>query len=240
MAMTNGNLDSARMEIRGNIKVVRERISASARKSGRDPVEIALVTVSKGISQEITALAAAEGCVLFGESRVQEAQAKIPAMPPGLEWHMIGRLQSNKAREASSLFSLVQSVDRDSLASALDRQGRETGKPVNILVQANITGSEKQGGVPVTGIPAFIDKISNLDYLRICGLMAIGPYPAEETGLRNAYRELKQLFDGLKIRLGEGFKILSIGMSGDYEVAIEEGSTMVRIGTAIFGDRRYK
>jgi len=238
--MTNGEMDGIRREIRDNLVQVREKIGSAARKSGRNPGDITLVAVSKGLSRDITALAHLEGCGLFGESKVQEAQKKIPQMPSGLEWHMIGRLQSNKAREALQLFSLIHSVDRETLAGALDKQGRERAKPADILIQVNITGSDRQGGVPITDIPAFIDKLSNLDYLRICGLMAIGPYPAGETDLRRAFRDMKELFDRLSGRLGPGFRTLSIGMSGDYEEAIEEGSTMVRIGTAIFGDRRYK
>ena len=167
-----------RREIRDNLSNVRKRIGDAALRAGRNPVEITLVTVSKGISPEIAELAAQEGCTVFGENRVQEAREKIPAMPDGLAWHMIGRLQSNKVREALPLFGLIHSVDRDSLAGALDNQARERGKPADILVQVNITGAGQQGGVPIPEIPAFIDKISNLDYLRICGLMAIGPHPA--------------------------------------------------------------
>jgi len=238
--MNDDEIASIRQEIRGNLANVLERIASSARKSGRKPGEISLITVSKGISPAITELAQVEGCRVFGESKVQEAQVKIPQMPAGLEWQMIGRLQSKKVRDALPMFSLIHSVDRDSLAGELDKHARELGKPANILVQVNISGSEKQGGVPIADIQPFIDKISNLDYLCICGLMAIGPYPAGENDLRQAYRELRVLFDGLSGRMGANFKTLSVGMSGDYELAIEEGSTMVRIGSAIFGNRRYK
>jgi pyridoxal phosphate enzyme (YggS family) len=238
--MTNGESAGIGREIRENLSKVREQIGAAARRAGRKPEEITLVTVSKGISPEITALAAAEGVALFGESKVQEAQEKIPKMPAGLEWHMIGRLQSNKVREALHLFSLIHSVDRDTLATAIDRHARENGKPARILVQVNITGSTRQGGVPIAEIQPFIDKMSKLDYLRICGLMAIGPYPAGVEELRGAYRNMRVVFDRLARGLGAGFNTLSTGMSGDFEAAIEEGSNLVRIGTAIFGDRRYK
>jgi len=238
--MANEDLAAIGLEIRDNLARVNDQIAAHARKAGRDPREITLVTVSKGISRDIMALALEAESRVFGENKVQEAQVKIPQMPAGPEWHMIGRLQSNKAREALNLFSLIHSVDRDSLAASLDKHARERGKPANILVQVNITGSVQQGGVPIADIPGFIDKISNLDYLRICGLMAIGPYPADESVLRSGYRSVKGIFDSLAGRMGESFRIISTGMSGDFGLAIEEGSTMVRIGTAIFGDRRYK
>ena len=238
--MTTADIGAIKAEIQGNLARVREAISSAEANSGRKPGSVTLVAVSKGITPDIASLAAGSGCRVFGENKVQEAQTKIPLMPAGLEWHMIGRLQSNKARECPRLFSLVHSVDRDSLAAALDRHAREAGKPMDILVQVSISGAESQGGVPVTDIHGFIDKISKLDYLRICGLMAIGPHPAGEDELRGGYRRMKGVFDGLAGRLGPGFNTLSMGMSGDYPIAIEEGSTMVRIGTAIFGDRRYK
>ncbi len=225
-------------EIRTNLARVREGIGAAARRAGKDAKDISLVAITKNMPVELVVRAVELGQRVFGENRVQEARGKISSLPGDLEWHMVGRLQSNKARAAAEMFRLVQSVDRESLAGALDRIGKEGGAPVRCLIQVNITGSGAQGGVPFPQAAEFIEKMSALPYLRICGLMAIGPYPAEESEMRKAYRDMKGLFDRMSSFFAERPGILSMGMSGDYAVAIEEGSTMVRVGTAIFGDRR--
>lgn len=224
--------------IAGNIRRVRERMDTAARASGRAPEDITLVAISKFQPDSAVKAAWKAGVRVFGENRVQEAKAKVAAVGEGPEWHMVGRLQTNKAKDAARLFGMVQSVDREELALALDRAAEAAGRPLRTLIQVNVTGADRQGGAPPAELPNLIEKMSKLTYLRICGLMAIGPYPAGEGEIRRAYREVRRLWTDMKAHGGEGFTVLSMGMSGDFAWAIEEGSNLVRIGTAIFGDRR--
>jgi len=226
-------------EVRAALERVRAGMAAAARRCGRREGEVELLAISKNVPAEIVGIAAGLGLRVFGESRVQEARAKIPALPPDLIWHMVGQLQTNKAREAFRLFKLIHSLDRLELARILSRLGEAAKSACNVLIQVNVSGMAQQGGVKPEEVPELIEKCSELPYLRYCGLMAIGPYPASERDIRSAYRAVKGLFDTLAGSLGAEFKTLSMGMSGDYEIAIEEGSTLVRIGTSIFGERRY-
>lgn len=213
-------------------------MAAAARRAGRDPGDVQLVAITKTVPAATVALAAAAGVTAVGENRVQEAAGKIAEVPGPMTWHMVGRLQANKARDAVRLFELIHSVDRLKLADGLNRAAEISERICRILVQVNVTGTASQGGVPSDGIDGLIEKAARLPYLRICGLMAIGPYPAGEPEIRGAYRSVSALFRRLAPQTGPQFGILSLGMSGDYEIAVEEGSTLVRVGTAIFGGRR--
>lgn len=216
---------------------MRERIVSAARRGGRVPEEVTLVAVTKTVAADAVHAAAAAGVRAFGENRVLEAEVKIADTPPGCDWHLVGRLQTNKARQATGLFSLIHSLDRESLAEALGRAAGASGRPCRVLVQVNVGGNPGQGGVAPEGVEAFIENAARLPYLEICGLMAIGPHPATPDGTRAAFRRLREAFERLAGRRGPGFGILSMGMSDDFETAVEEGSTMVRIGTALFGRR---
>jgi hypothetical protein len=201
---------------------------------------VTLVGITKTVPVDAIAAAFDAGLREMGENRVQEAAGKRPLIPAGITWHMVGQLQTNKVGQALGLFDLIQSLDRPKLASALNRAAAENGKPCHALIQINVTGVPGQGGVPPGEAGALIEKCLALPYLRIDGLMAIGPYPAGEDGIRSAYRAVRELFERLAPRAGPGFRTLSCGMSGDYRIAVEEGSTLVRIGTAIFGGRMGK
>ena len=224
--------------IRENIERIRGEIAAAAQRSGRSPSAVALVAITKTVPAPLIAEAVKLGVTEVGENRVQEAKGKMPLLPSNLAWHMVGRLQTNKAKEAARLFSLIHSLDREELAATLNRAGEAAGKPVNVLVQVSLTGAPQQGGVPAAKVTEFIEKSASLRYVHILGLMALGPWPAGEAEIRQAYRSARELFDRVAPVAGEGFGILSLGMSGDFMVAVEEGSTLVRIGTAIFGERR--
>lgn len=231
--------EGAGTALRNALERVRGGMADAARRSGRREGDVELLAISKNVPAGLIEAAASLGVRVFGESRIQEAKAKIPLLPPELSWHMVGRLQTNKARDAVRLFKLIHSLDRLELARVLSSLGEKTQAACGVLVQVNVTGMAHQGGVAPEEVPEFIEKCSKLPYLRYCGLMAIGPYPAGESEVRGAYRKARGLFDRLAGSMGTEFNVLSMGMSGDYGIAIEEGSTLVRIGTSIFGERRY-
>ena len=225
-------------ELHSNLGRVREKIAAAAQRAGRAAADVGLVAITKTVPAETVALAAAAGVTAVGENRTQEAAGKIAEVRAPLAWHMVGRLQTNKARDAVRWFELVHSLDRFRLAEALNRAAESAGKPCRVLVQVNVTGASSQGGVAPEGSEGLIEKAARLPYLRMCGLMAIGPYPGGDAEIRSAYRSVSAMFRRLASQAGPEFVTLSLGMSGDYEIAIEEGSTLVRVGTAIFGERR--
>jgi len=230
-------MNAAPEDIRAGLARVREGIAEAARKAGRDPGEVTLVGITKTHPAESVAVAFEQGLKDMGENRVQEAAGKIPLLPPGIRWHLVGSLQTNKARQAAGLFELIQSLDRTRLASALNRAAGEAGKPCHALIQVNATRDPGQGGVPPDEARNLIEICLALPYLRIDGLMVIGPYPAGDDEIRRVYRGVRELFERLAPLAGPGFRTLSFGMSGDYRIAVEEGSTLVRVGTAIFGGR---
>lgn len=220
-----------------NLATIRERIAAASQRAGRAPADITLVAVSKFHPPESVAVAAGLGLTHFGESRIQEAKQKIPLCPGGLNWHLIGHLQSNKARDAVALFPRIQSVDSLALAEELQRQAEKQSRTVQILLELNIAGeSSKFGWNP----QRFLSELATLNALRrleIHGLMTLAPYSPDPENARPVFRRLRELRDLAADQLGAPLPELSMGMSGDLEVAIEEGSTMVRIGTALFGER---
>lgn len=214
--------------IADNLQAVRARIASAARAAGRDPATVTLLAVSKTHSIARIAEAQAAGQRAFGENYVQDALPKIDALP-GLEWHLIGPLQSNKARIAAKRFDWVQTVDREKIANRLSEH-RPVDRPLNVLIQVNISGEATKNGVAPREIPDLAKAITALPRLRLRGLMAI-PRP----GVVAEFATLKKLFDELKGAFA--MDTLSMGMSEDFEAAIAEGSTMVRVGTAIFGER---
>lgn len=218
---------------------IQERIAAAARRSGRDPAEIALVGASK--LQPVAALAEAyvAGLRRFGENRVQEASAKAPALPADIEWHLLGPLQSNKVRPAVERFTFFHAVDRPSIARALDEEAHRRGKVLTGLLEVNLGGEASKHGFAPEPLAAEAAPLAALEHLRISGLMAIPPPGADAEASRPWFARLRELRDRLARRPEwEGRLVaLSMGMSDDFEVAIEEGATHVRVGTLLFGPR---
>ena len=221
-------------DIGTNLERVRERIARAAERSGRRGVDVVLIGVSKTVDVERIQQAVAAGVPALGENRVQEAKEKIAALGRAVPWHLIGHLQTNKVREALELFDLVHSLDRLDLATELDRRARQRGRAVAALVQVNVGGEHNKGGFEPDAVPAALDAIAKLDHIDVRGLMTIPPISERADDARGWFRALAQL--GKRVGLAD----LSMGMSADFEVAIEEGATMVRVGTAIFGPRPPK
>lgn len=222
------------------IAVVREKIVTAAKTAGRRPEEIDLVAVSKTHSPESVQLVAEAGQNVFGESRVQEARAKIPLLPGRLQWHFIGHLQKNKIRAALPLFELFHSVDSLELAQQFQRVAEEEGQRPRILLEVNVAGEASKFGFSPAAIQSQTEEILALDRLEIVGLMGMAPFAPEAELSRPYFERLRQLRDQLQTEGGIGLPHLSMGMSGDYVVAIEEGATLVRVGSAIFGSRAGK
>lgn len=216
--------------IRENAAAVRARIDAACARSGRDPATVTLVAVTKVFPADYVEQAIAAGITDVGENRVQEARDKKPLVRGSARWHLIGHLQSNKAKDAVRLFDVIQTVDSIELAQKIARAAEAAGKRQEIYLQVNIGNEEQKSGAERADLPALVQALRGIDALDLRGLMAIPPVGApEET--RRYFRELRALRDGA------GVEQLSMGMSEDFEVAIEEGATLVRVGRAIFGSR---
>jgi pyridoxal phosphate enzyme (YggS family) len=231
------------MHIAQNIELIRERMARAAILSGRLPDEVALVAISKTFPQESISEAVAAGLTKFGENRVQEAENKIPffAGVPGLEWHLVGHLQSNKARRAVELFDVIHSVDSFKLAERLNKVCLELEKKISVLIQVDLGGEETKFGADPSQIQELAGSISRLPGLCLNGLMTIPPFFEDPDQARPFFAQLRALRDSLEAEQPGclGRRHLSMGMSHDFEAAIREGATIVRIGTAIFGLRRY-
>ena len=226
-------------QLAANIAHVRNTIAEAAQRVGRTPEEITLVAVSKTKPVELVEIAYNLGVTDFGENRVQEALPKIAAFhPDGLRWHLIGHLQSNKASKVVGPFDYVQSVDSLHIAQTLNRHAGEHGKRLRVLLQINISGEESKEGMTATEAPELARQILALPHLEIQGLMTIAPLVQDPEEVRPVFRNLRLLRDQLRAELPQcSWQHLSMGMTDDYIVAIEEGATIVRIGRAIFGER---
>ncbi len=227
--------------IEDNIRNIRENIAEAALKSGRDPSGINLMAVTKTVDDERILEAIEAGVAIMGENYIQEAKRKIETMDVDVKWHMIGHLQSNKAKYAVRLFDMVHSVDRIGLAAELDKRSAAVERVTDILVEVNVSGEESKSGVRAQEAPALIREIASLGNLSIRGLMTMPPWfddPEDARPYFVALRELKDKIAAEEIPHVE-MNELSMGMSGDYRVAVEEGATIVRVGTAIFGARAY-
>ncbi|MCS7081089.1 MAG: YggS family pyridoxal phosphate-dependent enzyme [Chloracidobacterium sp.] len=224
--------------IADNVAAVRERIAAASARAGRAPEQITLIAVSK--TQPVTAIQAAADCGILdiGENRVQEALTKIPYSPPTLRWHLIGHLQSNKAKPAVEHFHLIHTVDSIPLAQRLDRLARERGRIQPVLLQVKLGDEPTKSGLAPADLPMVYATVRELPNLRIRGLMTIPPFRPNPEDVRPYFRQLRALRDELRDRFpDDALSELSMGMSHDFEVAIEEGATLIRVGTAIFGAR---
>jgi pyridoxal phosphate enzyme (YggS family) len=228
-------------DLRQRLKNVHERIAAAATRSGRRPEDITLVSVSKTHSAETIKQAIGAGATDLGENRVQEADAKIPLVGRNAaRWHLIGHLQSNKARRAVELFDVIHSLDSAALARRLDRVcGEVNRKVLPVLIQVDLGKEATKSGAPEAEVPKIIEAINQTQTLRLTGLMTLPPYFDDPTLARPFFSRLRELRDEMRARgaFGDLSGELSMGMTNDFEVAIEEGATIVRVGTAIFGER---
>ncbi len=225
--------------IEANIQQVSANIAEACKTSGRNQSEVRLVAVSKNHSPQQILQAVEAGLMQFGENRVQEARDKHPLLPENLSWHLIGHLQRNKVRLALKLFDLIHGVDSLELASAIDRIAAEEGLLPRVLLQVNVSGEGSKFGFQPDQLPAAMEELLTLERLDIIGLMTIAPMASEQDAVRPYFAGLRELRDQIQEQMAVGLPELSMGMTGDYQVAIEEGATMVRIGTAIFGKRDY-
>jgi pyridoxal phosphate enzyme (YggS family) len=221
-----------------NLAAIRQRIEAACMRARRDPAGVTLVAVTKGQPPEAVRAAVESGQVVFGENRVQEAKAKISQCPGAARWHMIGHLQSNKARDAVALFEMIESIDSLSLAAEVNKWADKSAKTMRVLLEVNVAGeSSKFGYNPDRLLEEFLE-INSLPKVEIHGLMTVAPWAQEPEKVRSVFRRLRELKVKCEEKLGAPLPQLSMGMSGDFEVAVEEGATIVRIGTALFGPRR--
>jgi pyridoxal phosphate enzyme (YggS family) len=229
-------------ELSENIQRVRERIEKACARAGRAPEEVTLVAVSKTMGPERVREAVDAGLTLFGENRLQEAASKIEALRGDLTWHMVGHLQRNKVKKAVAVFDMIQSVDSYDLALEIDRRSSEMGKAMEVLVEVNTSGEETKFGSRPQDSVDLVEKISHLNGIAVKGLMTIGAFTADEGALRSCFITLRELARKTQEAgiSGVEMRYLSMGMTSDFEIAIEEGSNMVRIGTAIFGPRQAR
>ena len=227
--------------IRENLAAINNRLEKAAYRVNRNPQEITLVAVSKKISRERIQAAADCGQVHFGESYIQEARAKIPNLGRNLSWHFIGHLQTNKARIAAALFDVIETVDTLKLAIALNRHLIDLRKSLAVLIQVNIGDEQQKSGISLAEAEGLLREIQKLPMLRATGLMAMAPFSTDPEKARPYFIRLREAAESLtanKLFSPLSRPELSMGMSGDFEVAIEEGATIIRVGTAIFGPRR--
>jgi PLP dependent protein len=225
------------MDFAANLEAVQRRISAACERAGREPGSVTLVAVSKTQPPEVVAEAAKAGLSLFGENKVQEAKAKIPLCPGRLRWHLVGHLQTNKCRDAVSLFEMIQSVDSLHLAEEINKRAEQAAKTMPVLLEVNAVGEASKFGYPPEQLLEELSRINSLPRLEIHGLMTVPPWTLDPQKVRPVFRQLRELKVRCEQILGAPLPHLSMGMTGDFEVAIEEGATIIRVGTALFGAR---
>ncbi len=225
------------MDIQNQIRDVQKRIQDAAVRVGRNPSDILLLAVTKTVSSDMIQKAYEAGLKDFGENRVQEALAKIPSLPSDVHWHLIGQLQTNKINKTLGRFVLIQSIDSVELAGAVsNRQGSNIQ---DVLLEVNTSGETSKLGVDPLQAVLAAQAFCELPHLRLRGLMTVGPLTDDRRKQQDSFKKLKELFQQIQAQkwAGDSFSVLSMGMSGDFEMAIEEGSTLVRVGSAIFGAR---
>ncbi len=218
---------------------IRRRVDDACREAGRDPASVNILPVSKTFGPELIRAAVELGLHRFGENKVQEIRDKAPPLADcDIDWVMIGHLQTNKARDVARLVSEVQSLDRLELAEALDRRLQQEGRAIDVLVQVKTSHEPSKYGLPPEQLPTFLDTLRGYDTLRVRGLMTLATHSSEPVEVRGCFRMLRDLRDQAVLQ-GHDLPRLSMGMSGDFPLAIAEGASEVRIGTAIFGSRAY-
>ncbi len=227
--------------LKSNIEEIEAKIAAAAVKSDRRREDITLVAIAKTFENDVTKAVIDYGIKDIGEARIQEAEPKIRQMGKICRWHMVGHLQRNKVKNAVELFDMIQSLDSERLAEEVEKRYDAANKSIECLVEVNISGEETKYGITPEKTVDFIQKVKNeMPHIILRGLMTIGPNVKDRQHIRDAFRSTRKLFEKSQKIGGGNFDILSLGMSGDYELAIEEGSNMVRIGTAIFGERNKR
>ena len=226
------------MNFAENLDSIRQRIDAACGRAGRDPATVTLLAVSKTHPPETIRAAVEVGQLLFGENKIQEAKAKIPLCPGRARWQFIGHLQSNKVRDAVDLFELIQGVDTLAIAREISKRAVQAAKTMPILLEVNVAGESSKFGYPPDQLLAELKELNALPKIEVHGLMAIPPYVAVPEKARPYFQKLREVKTRAEDILGAPLPQLSMGMSGDFEVAVEEGATIVRIGTALFGERR--
>ncbi len=227
----------SRDQLAQNLRLINERIVSAADRSGRQADDITLVAVSKTFPADLTALAVEAGVTDLGESRVKDGSAKIAELGPIAKWHMIGHLQSNKAKRAVEYFDMIHSLDSYELAQKVSGASVALEKRIDCLIELNSSGELAKYGYRFDQLLSEAEKISKLPGVNLCGLMTIGPLTRETEAIKKAFEKTNDMFEAMKQNLGEQVQFLSMGMSHDFEIAIACGSNMVRIGTAIFGRR---
>ena len=217
--------------------IIKDQVSEAAHRSGRQPEDITILAATKNRNvREIMEVVSA-GITHIGENRIQEALSKFEFLPPSVEKHMIGTLQPNKVRSAVRLFDMIQSINSIELANDVDNALRELNKSIPVLIEVNPSGEESKRGALQSEVIDLVEHVDHLEYLELRGLMAMLPHYDDAEKLKPLFAEMKKLFDTIESQLGSGFDTLSMGMSNDYVTAIEEGSTMIRVGTTLFGPR---
>jgi PLP dependent protein len=220
-----------------NLESIRRRMAAACERAGRAPESATLLAVSKTHPPESIQAAADAGQLLFGESKIQEAKAKIPLCPGKCRWHFVGHLQSNKVRDAVELFQMIESVDSLLLAREISKRCEQAAKTMPVLLEVNVAGEASKFGYAPEKLLAELKELNALPKIEIQGLMAVPPFVTDPEKARPFFRRLRELKAACENSLGAPLPHLSMGMSGDFEAAIEEGATLVRIGTALFGPR---
>ena len=225
------------MDFAANLEAVQRRINAACERAGREPDSVTLVAVTKTQPPNIVAEAAKAGLSLFGENKVQEAKAKIPLCPGRLRWHLVGHLQTNKCRDAVALFEMIQSVDSLHLAEEINKRAEQAAKTMPVLLEVNAVGEASKFGYRPEQLLEELSRINSLPRLEIHGLMTVPPWAPDPEKVRPVFRQMRELKARCEQILGAPLPHLSMGMTGDFEVAIAEGATMIRVGTALFGAR---
>ncbi len=224
--------------LRKNYENLFERVEKACLRAGRKPEEVKVLGASKGQSEEKIRVLHSLGLKLFGENYVQEAEKKIKNLADlDIDWHFIGRLQTNKAKKAVSLFSTIHSLDRLSLAEELEKRASSLNKRINVLIEVNIGHEATKAGVFEKNLEEFVKELKNFPNLNLVGLMCLPPLTDDERKTRSYFKKMKVLFERIKPLVGEEFTELSMGTSSDFEIAVEEGATIIRIGTLLFGPR---
>ncbi len=234
---TVGEVGASVMSMSEQVEMIRERMAGACARAGRGADEVRLVAVSKTYPPESVCEAVDCGLTVFGESRVYEAEAKIPACPSVAEWELIGHLQRNKVRRAVQLFSMLHAVDTLALLARIDSCSKEIGKSMPVCLEVNVSGEGSKYGFSPDAIPSVLEEATALLNVDVVGVMTIPPFTPDAEGARPHLRRLRELRDEWSTLSGFELQELSMGMSGDFEVAIEEGATCVRVGSAIFGAR---
>jgi len=225
------------ISIAQHLAQLRDELIRVCARCGRKPEQIAILAVTKTHSAQTVQEAVKAGLTDIGENRVQEADAKFAQIGHIAHYHLIGHLQSNKAKKAVQLFDVIQSVDSPGIAQDISKRAGEIGKTMECLIEVNSSGETQKFGVQPAETVALAEEIIRLPNIRLTGLLTVGPLTDDPDQIRGAFRQCRELFELTRTRIGPQIATLSMGMSGDFEIAVQEGSTMIRIGTGLFGDR---